>query len=36
MLMPEDIAALVVTVAKLPPRAVVPEIVVTPLYQDYA
>jgi len=36
MLMPEDIAALVVTVAKLPPRAVVPEIVITPLYQEYA
>jgi len=36
MLQPEDIAALVVTVAKLPPRAVVPEIVVTPLYQEYA
>jgi len=36
MLMPEDIAAMVVTVAKLPPRAVVPEIVITPLYQEYA
>ena len=36
MLLPEDIAALVVTVAKLPPRALVPEIVITPLYQEYA
>ena len=30
MLQPEDIAALAVTVAKLPPRATVPEIVITP------
>ncbi len=30
MLQPEDIAACVVTVAKLPPRAVVPELVITP------
>ena len=36
MLMPEDIAAMVVTVAKLSPRALVPEIVITPLYQEYA
>lgn len=36
MLMPEDIAALVVTIAKLPPRALVAEVVVTPLYQEYA
>jgi NAD(P)-dependent dehydrogenase (short-subunit alcohol dehydrogenase family) len=36
MLQPEDIASLVVTIAKLPPRAVVPEIVITPLYQEYA
>lgn len=36
MLQPEDIAALVVTIAKLPPRALVAEVVVTPLYQEYA
>lgn len=30
MLKPEDIAACVVAVAKLPPRAVVPELVITP------
>ena len=32
MLQPEDIAACVIAVAKLPPRAVVPELVVTPPY----
>jgi len=36
MLDPEDIAALVVAIAKLPPRALVPELVITPLYQEYA
>jgi len=36
MLLPEDIAALVVTIAKLPPRALVPELVITPLYQGYS
>jgi len=36
MLQPEDIAACVVTIAKLPPRALVPELVITPLYQQYA
>jgi len=36
MLQPEDVAACVVTIAKLPPRVVVPELVITPLYQDYA
>jgi NAD(P)-dependent dehydrogenase (short-subunit alcohol dehydrogenase family) len=36
MLQPEDIAALVVAIAKLPPRALVPEVVMTPLYQEYA
>jgi NAD(P)-dependent dehydrogenase (short-subunit alcohol dehydrogenase family) len=36
MLQPEDIAAMVVALAKLPPRAVVPELVMTPLYQEYA
>lgn len=30
MLQPEDIAAMAITVAKLPPRATVPEIVITP------
>ncbi len=30
MLQPEDIAACVVTIAKLPPRAVVPELIITP------
>ena len=32
MLQPEDIAACVVAVAKLPPRAVVPELVITPTH----
>jgi NAD(P)-dependent dehydrogenase (short-subunit alcohol dehydrogenase family) len=36
MLRPEDIAAMVVAIAKLPPRALVPELVITPLYQQYA
>lgn len=36
MLLPEDIAALVLTIAKLPARARVPEVVITPLYQEYA
>lgn len=36
MLMPEDIAELVVTIAKLPARALVPELMITPLYQEYA
>lgn len=36
MLQPEDIAACVVMVAKLPPRAVVPELVITPPYMPYA
>ena len=36
MLQPEDIAACVVTVAKLPPRAVVPELVITPPHMPYA
>lgn len=35
MLHPEDIAAMVVTIAKLPPRALVPELIMTPLYQEY-
>lgn len=36
MLKPEDIAACVVTIAKLPARALVPELVITPLYQEYS
>ena len=36
MLKPDDIAACVVTIAKLPDRARVPELVITPLYQAYA
>lgn len=36
MLQPEDVAACVLTIAKLPPRALVPELVITPLYQEYA
>ncbi len=36
MLMPEDIASVVVTIAKLPARALVPELVITPQYQEYA
>ncbi|NQT36837.1 MAG: SDR family oxidoreductase [Planctomycetes bacterium] len=36
MLKPEDIAEMVVAVARLHPRAVVPELVITPLYQEYA
>jgi NAD(P)-dependent dehydrogenase (short-subunit alcohol dehydrogenase family) len=36
MVMPEDIAACVVTIAKLPDRVLVPELVITPLYQEYA
>ena len=36
MVFPEDIAACVVTIAKLPQRVLVPELVITPLYQEYA
>jgi NAD(P)-dependent dehydrogenase (short-subunit alcohol dehydrogenase family) len=36
MLMPDDIAQMVVAIAKLPPRALVPELVITPMYQEYA
>ncbi len=36
MLQPEDIAACVLTIAKLPSRVQVPELVITPLYQEYA
>ncbi len=36
MVHPEDIAACVVTIAKLPGHVLVPELVITPLYQEYA
>ena len=36
MLQPEDIGALVVAIAKLPDRVMVPELVVTPRYQEWA
>jgi NADP-dependent 3-hydroxy acid dehydrogenase YdfG len=36
MLQPEDVAACVLTIARLPARALVPELVITPLYQDFA
>lgn len=35
MLKPEDVAACVLMVAKLPSHVLVPELVVTPLYQEY-
>lgn len=35
MLLPEDIAAMVVALARLHPRARVHELVITPLYQEY-
>jgi len=35
MLHPEDIAACVVAIAKLPPNVLVPEVILTPLYQEY-
>jgi NAD(P)-dependent dehydrogenase (short-subunit alcohol dehydrogenase family) len=36
MLQPEDVATMVVSIAKLPERAIVPELVITPMYQEYA
>ena len=36
MVRPEDVAACVITVARLPERVHVPELIVTPLYQPYA
>jgi NADP-dependent 3-hydroxy acid dehydrogenase YdfG len=36
MLQPEDIGALVVAIAKLPDRVMVPELIVTPRYQEWA
>lgn len=35
MLLPEDVAAMVVAVAKLPPRAHVPELIIKPTAQEY-
>jgi NADP-dependent 3-hydroxy acid dehydrogenase YdfG len=35
MLQPEDIAQMAVAIAKLPARAVVPEIVISPRYQPF-
>jgi NADP-dependent 3-hydroxy acid dehydrogenase YdfG len=35
MVQPEDVAAMVVAVAQLPSRAIVPEIVVTPRHMPY-
>jgi NAD(P)-dependent dehydrogenase (short-subunit alcohol dehydrogenase family) len=35
MLQPEDLAAAVIMIAKLPPRAHVPELIMKPLVQDY-
>jgi NADP-dependent 3-hydroxy acid dehydrogenase YdfG len=35
ILQPEDVAALVVTIAKLPPRAHVPEVVIKPTFQEW-
>ena len=36
MLLPEDIGQMVVAIAKLPSRALVPEMLITPLYQEYS
>jgi NADP-dependent 3-hydroxy acid dehydrogenase YdfG len=36
MVHPEDIAACVVTIARLPAHVLVPELIITPLYQEYA
>ena len=36
MVQPEDIAACVVTIAKLPPAVVVPELIIKPRYQEYS
>jgi NADP-dependent 3-hydroxy acid dehydrogenase YdfG len=35
MVQPEDIAACVIAIASLPPHVVVPELVITPTYQEY-
>jgi NADP-dependent 3-hydroxy acid dehydrogenase YdfG len=36
MLRPEDISAMVLAIVDLPERVVVPELVITPMYQEYA
>ncbi len=36
MLRPEDVAAMVLAIVDLPERAVVPELVITPMYQEFA
>ena len=36
MVQPDDVAAVVITLAKLPDRVLVPELVITPMYQEYA
>jgi NADP-dependent 3-hydroxy acid dehydrogenase YdfG len=35
MVHPEDIGACVVALAKLPPHVIVPELIITPTYQQY-
>jgi NADP-dependent 3-hydroxy acid dehydrogenase YdfG len=35
MLHPDDLGHCVVALAKLPPNVVVPELIVTPMYQEY-
>jgi NADP-dependent 3-hydroxy acid dehydrogenase YdfG len=35
MLLPQDVAELVVAIAKLPPRAHVPEVIIKPTVQEY-
>ena len=35
MVHPEDIGAMVVAIAKLPPHVMVPELIIKPLYQEY-
>ena len=35
MVHPENIGACVVAIAKLPPNVLVPELIITPLYQEY-
>jgi hypothetical protein len=35
MLLPEDLGDMVVAVAKLPPRAHVPELIIKPTFQEF-
>jgi NADP-dependent 3-hydroxy acid dehydrogenase YdfG len=35
MVHPEDIGACVVAIAKLPQHVIVPELIITPMYQEY-